>query len=68
MAKKTVNININEKNCKRCGYCIEFCRARVYEPAKDGLPLVKHLKECTACMLCELRCPDLALNLEVVNK
>jgi NAD-dependent dihydropyrimidine dehydrogenase PreA subunit len=32
------------------------------------LPLVKDLEQCSACMLCELRCPDFALHLEVVNK
>jgi 2-oxoglutarate ferredoxin oxidoreductase subunit delta len=69
MGKQTVNnILIDENNCKRCGYCIAFCPVNVYEQSKDGLPLVKRLEECTSCMLCELRCPDLALKLEVINK
>lgn len=68
MSKKTTNVLINEHYCKRCGYCIAFCPAKVYEPSKDGFPLVKRLEECTACMLCELRCPDLALKLEVASK
>jgi len=66
MSKKTVAIDINEKNCKRCGYCIEFCPAKVYGAAKDGLPLVNHLDKCTSCGFCELRCPDFAITLEVI--
>ncbi len=66
MSKKTVAVNINEKNCKRCGYCIEFCPAKVFGAAKDGLPLVGHLDKCTSCGFCELRCPDFAITLEVI--
>lgn len=65
--KKKYSITINEKNCKRCGYCIEFCPGGVYEPARDGLPLVKHPEKCTGCGLCDLRCPDFAITLEVVE-
>jgi len=66
MRKKTIAISINEKNCKRCGYCIEFCPAKVYGAAKDGLPLVNELDKCTSCGFCELRCPDFAITLEVI--
>lgn len=65
MSKKVNDININERNCKRCGYCIEFCPGKVYGSAKDGLPLVNNLEGCTSCGLCELRCPDFAITLEV---
>jgi len=65
MTKKIEAIYINEKNCKRCGYCIEFCPAKVYGAAKDGLPLVNDLEKCTGCGFCELRCPDFAISVEV---
>ncbi|WP_347489535.1 4Fe-4S dicluster domain-containing protein [Desulfoscipio sp. XC116] len=65
MANKVSNITVNEKNCKRCGYCIEFCPGKVYVAAKDGLPLVSQLENCTNCGLCALRCPDFAIELEV---
>ncbi len=65
--KDNVKIKIDEAICKRCGFCIEFCTTGVYEADKDGLPLVKNLDKCTSCRLCELRCPDFALSVEVVN-
>jgi len=37
MANKIINIIINEKKCKRCGYCIEFCPSKVFGAARDGL-------------------------------
>lgn len=65
--KKEVDIKINEGLCKRCGFCIEFCNAGVYEADQDGLPLAKNLDKCTNCRLCELRCPDFAIRVEVGN-
>jgi len=65
--KKEVEINIDEALCKRCGFCIEFCNAAVYEADQDGLPLVKNLENCTNCRLCELRCPDFAIRVEVID-
>jgi len=54
-------IEINEKQCKRCGICIEFCNRGVLAKGEDGLPEVVNLERCTLCRLCELRCPDLAI-------
>ncbi len=65
--KNEVRIIIDEAICKRCGFCIEFCNARVFEADKDGLPLVKNLDDCTNCRLCELRCPDFAVQVEAVD-
>ncbi|WRO22770.1 ferredoxin family protein [Metallumcola ferriviriculae] len=62
--RSKVTIAINEKFCKRCGICIEFCPQKVFEPAKDGLPLVVN-NNCTNCTLCDLRCPEMAITLEV---
>lgn len=64
---QAVKIEVDEALCKRCGFCIEFCSAKVYEADKDGLPLVKKLDSCTNCRLCELRCPDFAIKVEVVD-
>ena len=65
--EKEVKIHVDEDLCKRCGFCIEYCNKRVYEADKDGLPLINNLEECTSCRLCELRCPDFAIKVEVVN-
>jgi 2-oxoglutarate ferredoxin oxidoreductase subunit delta len=63
--EKQVRITINETYCKRCGLCIAFCSKKVYAPAKDGLPVPVAVERCNACGLCDLRCPDFAITLEV---
>lgn len=60
-----VRITINEAYCKRCGLCIAFCSKKVYAPARDGLPVPVAVERCNACGLCDLRCPDFAITLEV---
>ncbi|MCQ5029623.1 4Fe-4S binding protein [Flavonifractor sp. DFI.6.63] len=57
-------ITINEKRCKRCGYCIAFCPTKVYGQEIDGLPRVEKLDKCTACQMCVKRCPDFAIRVE----
>ncbi len=60
--KKAVpEIVVNAAWCKKCGICIAYCPTKVFEPAKDGLPIVVRQDECTWCELCELRCPDFAI-------
>jgi 2-oxoglutarate ferredoxin oxidoreductase subunit delta len=54
-------IEINVKQCKRCGICVEFCNRGVLANGEDGLPEVVNLEQCTLCRLCELRCPDIAI-------
>lgn len=58
-------ISINPDWCKRCGICADGCPRRVFDKARDGLPLPVRLEDCTACNLCVLRCPDFAVTLEV---
>ncbi len=40
-----------------------FCPAGVLEQDESGIPYVKDPERCTGCQLCELRCPDFAINL-----
>jgi len=55
--------------CKGCEICIEFCPLNVFEPSDKlnqqgyNLPEVAHEEKCTACRLCELLCPDLAITI-----
>lgn len=56
-------IEVNEAWCKKCGICIAFCPTNVFEASADGLPKVVRGDACTWCDLCELRCPDFAINL-----
>ena len=61
-------ININLKWCKACGICVDLCPAQVLSKNEKGYPEVKDEKKCTKCKLCELRCPDFAIEIkEEVN-
>ncbi len=57
-------IVINSEWCKKCGICVEFCPAVVFEARDDGFPLIVNPDACTWCEMCELRCPDLAIVLK----
>ncbi len=54
------NIVINETYCKGCGICVDFCPTEVLE-LRGNLVAVKNLEACTRCQLCDLRCPDFAI-------
>lgn len=67
MAKRRAkSIKINEAWCKDCRICVAFCQPAVLLPGR-GAPRVVNIEECTLCMLCELRCPDFAIEI-VVDK
>ena len=65
-SKKTYCIKVYKDWCKRCGICVEFCPKSVLVQDESGLPIVKNPDECIGCGLCEIRCPDFAI--EVKNK
>lgn len=57
-------IKINEKWCKGCGICADFCPKKVFDHAHLGArPVPERVGECIGCGLCELRCPDFAITL-----
>ncbi len=59
-AKKLPNIVIHENLCKGCSICVDFCPTNVLE-MKGSVVSVKNLEACTRCQLCDLRCPDFAI-------
>lgn len=59
-AKKLPRIVINEKFCKGCSICVDFCPTDVLV-MKGSCVAVKNLEACTRCQLCDLRCPDFAI-------
>lgn len=62
-AKKLPNIIINEKYCKACSICVDFCPTNVLE-IRGPVVAVRDLEACTRCQLCEIRCPDFAIQVE----
>ncbi len=66
--KKKVNaIRINDKWCKQCGICVEFCPREVLVIETRPIPTATDLANCTACRMCELHCPDYAISVEEIN-
>jgi 2-oxoglutarate ferredoxin oxidoreductase subunit delta len=60
MTKKKPIIEVNQKWCKGCAICVEFCPRHVLE-MKGVYPVVVNIDACTACGLCEVLCPDFAI-------
>ena len=66
-----VEINIIEERCKGCNICIEVCQADVLDIAEEpnpngyNLPCVKNANDCNICGLCEMFCPDFAIQISI---
>lgn len=60
---KSVKHLIDKGWCKGCGICVHFCPKKVLELDKDGKVEDVRPEDCIACALCELRCPDLAIQI-----
>lgn len=65
---KKFQIIVHEKRCKQCGICSYFCPKKVFTQIKGHYPLVANPDACIGCKLCEMRCPDFAIEVEVVQQ
>lgn len=59
--KRAARITVNRSWCKLCGICMAFCPAGILRADQRGYPEAADSAGCTVCRLCELRCPDFAI-------
>lgn len=59
--QKLKEIVINRDWCKGCGICVQFCQSRVLELDAREKSVPVRQEDCICCKMCELRCPDLAV-------
>jgi 2-oxoglutarate ferredoxin oxidoreductase subunit delta len=64
--RKLKEHRIDTEWCKGCGICIALCPKSVLALNDKDKVIVLSSEKCIACMLCELRCPDLAI--EVITE
>lgn len=47
--------------CKACNICIAFCPQNVFDPDRDGRPILARPEKCNQCAICWLHCPDFVI-------
>jgi len=64
--KKTIRYKhkIFRQWCKACGLCTHFCPKGVIIADDLGKPIVAYPDNCIGCRLCEMLCPDFAIEVE----
>ena len=61
-------IQIRPKWCKACGICVAFCPKKVLGfDEVSGKARVVNGDACVGCRMCEARCPDFAIDIDVAD-
>lgn len=62
MARKKLKEHlINRDWCKGCGICVALCPKQVLELDREEKVCAVRPEDCICCKMCEIRCPDLAI-------
>lgn len=65
MAKRKLKEHLVRREwCKGCGICVRFCPKGVLDLDEQDKVRVAHPEACVCCKMCELRCPDLSIEIE----
>jgi 2-oxoglutarate ferredoxin oxidoreductase subunit delta len=71
--EKEMSVRILKEFCKGCEYCVDTCPKAVFQLRKDPedlnakgyyVPIIAQPEKCTKCRMCELICPDFAIEVE----
>jgi 2-oxoglutarate ferredoxin oxidoreductase subunit delta len=54
-------VQLDLELCKACGVCIELCPEKVFDRDAQGYPVLSRQDDCSQCLICELHCPDFAI-------
>ena len=54
-------IEIDLQWCKSCSICVAFCAPKALSADEVGTPSLSFPEKCTGCGLCEMMCPDFAI-------
>ncbi len=64
---RTEAYHLDREWCKGCGICITFCPKQVLEMDPHDKAVPARLEDCIACRLCEMICPDLAIDVKIAK-
>lgn len=67
-SQKRVKITLFENWCKGCGLCTAFCPTQALEADGENKPTIQHPERCINCQWCVLHCPDLAINVSLLEE
>jgi len=54
---------VEQRFCKSCEICVALCPKKLLA-MENKRPVISDPGECTLCRICEIHCPDLAIELE----
>ncbi|MFX1293923.1 MAG: ferredoxin family protein [Promethearchaeota archaeon] len=71
-----MSVRIIKQFCKGCGYCIDTCPNKLFKLKIDPtylnskgyyVPIITNSEKCSKCRMCELICPDFAIEIDDQN-